>query len=137
MFIALSLSGAGILFASPSAAPPNSQPSKTDRTVAQIAQERFDLAGKGYETALERHKKGITTNVQVIKWLRRRADAARDLPDATIRNAALRDYSERLSENVVEEEQRWKRGIADYNEVLVAKDQKLEAELWLARSEMK
>lgn len=75
--------------------------------------------------------------MQVDEWLRRRADAARDLPDAVQRNAALRDYLQRITEAVVEEEQRWKRGIADYNEVLIAKDRKLEAELWLARSETK
>ena len=51
------LCGTGILFASLSAAPPTSRPSGTARSVGQIAQERFDLTGKGYETALERYKK--------------------------------------------------------------------------------
>jgi len=69
LFIVACMSGTGILLASLPAAPPASLPSGTDRTVAQIAQERFDLAGKGYERALERYKKGITTNVQVIEWL--------------------------------------------------------------------
>ena len=71
----------GILFASLSAAPPTSQPADMERTVAQIAQERFDLLTKQYDLAARRYQQGILSSGWVMQCLRRRAHAARDLPD--------------------------------------------------------
>ena len=123
-----------LLFASLSAAPPSTTPPATDRTVAQIAQDRFELASKGYDIAQARFKQGTAGYDPVIEWHRQKALAANDLPDAAQRNQVLQDYVTALKGEITKAERGVKAGVRSEDESMRVRLNELEGELWLARS---
>jgi hypothetical protein len=105
-----------------------------EKSVGQIAQERFDLASRGRDIEVERYNRGLGTDERVAQWLRRRALAAIDLPDAAKRGEILRDYVQQMKKHIGQMQRSIQAGTANEEDLLNAQDRELEAELWLVRT---
>jgi hypothetical protein len=122
----------GLLIAGLSAAPPTTRPVVAERTIAQIAQERFEVADRGYQTALAGYRAGIAPADGVFEWQRRRTLARLDIPGDPQRVQFLRDYLEEASRNFETVQRAYLQGgRGDPN---LAKYYQLEAELWLTKA---
>jgi hypothetical protein len=125
----------GTLIASIAAALPAATPAASDRTVGQIAQERLNVATKGYDYARANFDHGFSDSSRLVEWIWRRAAAARDLPDAAKRTAILQDSVQQIKNHLAAVEQASKAGVASPDEIFIAQDRALECELWLAKSQ--
>lgn len=130
-----SVCGALTTLAAVSAAPQT--PTDTQRTIAQVARERMQVATKGYDLALQGYRSGTAPVGATSEWLHRRAQAALDLPDAPERLAALQDCLKELKENTTQMERAEHNGMVSVQDALLARDRQLECELWLARAQNK
>jgi hypothetical protein len=134
VFLCVGFIGAGLIFTCLSAAP-QAAPATGEKSAAQFAQERFDVATRGYDAALESSRRGLGDGTTI--WLRRRMLAAMDLPDPAVRVKAMHECVTQLKENFEKRQRGMKMGVISFDEVLSAQYQELEGELWLAKMQEK
>ena len=107
----------------------------TQSQVAELARERFDVATRGYECAMVGHKPNEALTADALRWLRLRAKARLDVPEGSAnRIAFLQGYLQQLKAQEDFEERLAQRQLAGAQAVLMARYQRLEAEMWLAQA---
>jgi hypothetical protein len=107
----------------------------TQSQVSELARERFDVASRGYECAVVGHKPNEALTANALNWLRLRAKARLDMSESSAnRIAFLQGYLAQLKAQEDFEERLAQRQLTGAQAVLMARYQRLEAEMWLAQA---
>lgn len=101
--------------------------------VARLAEQRLELATRGYNAAVHAVRNGRAAPTATAEWARRRAKAALDLPNTVQRLAVLQDSVRVLKDQVSLIDRGVRAGVASEEELMLAQDRELECELWLAK----
>lgn len=117
------------------AAPPPATPAASERTLAQIARERIQVADEACKLANEMYRAGRIPSADVFEWARRQAQAHMEaLESKADRAAFLEAYVRQSKDNEKLVEQPHQAGVCSALDVLAGRSCRLEAEMWLAKA---
>ena len=121
------------------AAAPSGTPSGSGLpSVAQIAQERFEVADRAYQQVQKAYQAGLVSELDTYGWLRRRAIARRKMPQSDAERVVfLEQYVQQLQHYEQATGNRIKSGSASTMDLYTAQYLRLEGEYWLAKAREK